>query len=170
LTLTGGQLIEATGADTVQAIPLSTFGKARLNDANATAARSALGLTDPILDKGSPGVIGLDTQSAAFFAALQASSLDVNGSTDLQDTTIATGSTYGAASLVIDQADNDKPFIKFDGVSGSPASGNATNTNGDGAVVGPREPVETDGWAFSLMIRVETHAGVVWIPTFTPAQ
>lgn len=66
----------ATGTTRTLSVPdadvtISAFSATLLDDASASAARTTLGFTDPILDKASPGNIGTGTAGTGKFTSLE---------------------------------------------------------------------------------------------------
>ena len=77
--------------------------------------------------------------------------------------------------LLLDQAADDEPFIKFIGDGAADTSKNISTQNGDGVVEGPKNYVAANGWTFTGMLRIEVQdeSDVIadqdyWIPIYEP--
>jgi len=83
------------------------------------------------------------------------------------DLTLTSSSIVGKATLTIVQADQDQPFIKYDGTSAADATKNVSTRNGDGTVEGPKNFLTTAGWAFVGMVRVNVEGTDYWMPYYS---
>jgi hypothetical protein len=79
---------------------------------------------------------------------------------------IVTSSTEGHEAIQINQNDDMQSFISFFGQKGNGYDSNITETDGDGALVGPHASGSYDGWVFTGMVRIEVNYGTYWIPYY----
>lgn len=74
----------------------------------------------------------------------------------------------GAQVLYLNQADDDKPFIRMDGTSAADQAHSISTVNGDGTVEGPKNYSSTAGWYYQGMIRVNMNNQDYWMPFYSP--
>ena len=83
------------------------------------------------------------------------------------DFTFTSSSIVGKATVTIVQADQDQPFIKYDGTSAADATKNVSTRNGDGSVEGPKNFATTAGWSFVGMVRCNVEGTDYWQPYYS---